>query len=178
MVYSQAKGGNAPHLLSFPPIANVSARVLILGTMPGKESLRAAQYYAHPRNAFWQIMGDLVGAGFDLAYEVRVQKLTGAGIAVWDVLASCTRESSLDSDIDAETLVVNDFESFYNAHPKITDVFFNGAIAEKFYRLHAQTPHQHRALNYQRLPSTSPAHAGMRYAQKLEAWKVIAKGAR
>ncbi len=178
MIYSKAKAGNAPHILSFPPIANTSARVLILGTMPGKESLRAAQYYAHPRNAFWHIMGDLVDAGFDLAYEARVRKLMAAEIAVWDVLASCTRESSLDSDIDAETLVVNDFESFYNAHPKITDVFFNGAIAEKFYRLHAQTLHQHRALNYQRLPSTSPAHAGMRYTQKLEAWKIIAKGAR
>lgn len=178
MTNSIIQTGQAPHLSSFPPLADVRARVLILGTMPGKESLRAAQYYAHPRNAFWQIMGDLLGAGFDLAYEARVQKLMGDGIAVWDVLASCTRESSLDSDIDADTMVVNDFESFYNAHPHITHVFFNGAIAEKFYRLHAQTPHQHRALNYQRLPSTSPAHAGMRYAQKLEAWKVIAKGAR
>lgn len=166
----------ASPLLSFPPIADARARVLILGTMPGKESLRAAQYYAHPRNAFWKIMGDLVGAGLDLAYDVRVQKLKAAKIAVWDVLASCTRESSLDSDIDADTMIVNDFDVFYHAHPAITDIFFNGAIAEKFYRLHVEARHQHRALNYLRLPSTSPAYAGMRYAQKLEAWTAVANG--
>ena len=161
-------------ILSFPPIADSRAGVLILGTMPGKESLRAAQYYAHPRNAFWRIMGDLVGASLDLAYDARVQKLKAAKIAVWDVLASCMRENSLDSDIDADTLVVNDFDVFYHAHPAITDVFFNGAIAEKFYRLHVQARHGHRALNYLRLPSTSPAYAGMRYAQKLEAWATVA----
>lgn len=170
--------GAASPILSFPPIADPCARVLILGTMPGKESLRAAQYYAHPRNAFWKIMGDLVGAGLDLAYDARVQKLKAAKIAVWDVLASCTRESSLDSDIDADTMIVNDFDAFYRSHPAITAVFFNGAIAEKFYRLHVQARHRHRALNYLRLPSTSPAHAGMRYAQKLEAWAVVADGIR
>lgn len=169
---------DAPHLLSFPPIADARARVLVLGTMPGKESLCAAQYYAHPRNAFWKIMGELVGAGFELPYDARVKKLKAAGIAVWDVLASCVRESSLDADIDADTMIVSNFEAFYNAHPKIADVFFNGAIAEKFYRLHAQPLHLHRKLNYHRLPSTSPAHAGMRYAQKLQAWQVVANAAR
>lgn len=178
MTESATQNLDTPHLLSFPPIADARARVLILGTMPGKESLRAAQYYAHPRNAFWKIMGELVGAGFELPYDVRVKKLKAARIAVWDVLASCERESSLDADIDAETMVVSDFESFYNAHPKITHVFFNGAIAEKFYRIHTQALHLHRALNYQRLPSTSPAHAGMRFAEKLQAWEVVAKAAR
>ena len=178
MTNSNTQTVDVPHLLSFPPIADSRARVLILGTMPGKESLRAAQYYAHPRNAFWKIMGELVGAGLELPYDMRVRKLKAAGIAVWDVLASCVRASSLDADIDADTMVVSDFESFYNAHPKITDVFFNGAIAEKFYRIHTQSRHLHRALNYQRLPSTSPAHAGMRYAQKLQAWQAVAKAAR
>ena len=177
MTHSTMQTAEAQHLLSFPPIADACARVLILGTMPGKESLRAAQYYAHPRNAFWKIMGELVGAGFELPYDARAQKLKAAGIAVWDVLASCVRESSLDADIDAETMVVSDFESFYNAHPKITHIFFNGAIAEKFYRIHTQSLHLQRALNYQRLPSTSPAHAGMRFAQKLEAWQAVAKAA-
>ena len=168
----------ASPIASFPPIADARSRVLILGTMPGKESLRAAQYYAHPRNAFWKIMGDLVGAGLDLAYGARVQKLKAAHIAVWDVLASCTRESSLDSDIVADTMVVNDFDVFYRAHPAITNVFFNGAIAEKFYRLHVQSRHPHGVLNYRRLPSTSPAHAGMRYAQKLDAWTAVASALR
>ena len=175
MTKSTTQNADSPHLLSFPPIADARARMLILGTMPGKESLRAAQYYAHPRNAFWRIMGELVGAGFELPYDARVQKLKAAGIAVWDVLASCERESSLDADIDAETMVVSDFESFYDAHPKITHVFFNGALAEKVYRIHTQSLHLHRALNYQRLPSTSPAHAGMRYAEKLQAWEGVAQ---
>jgi TDG/mug DNA glycosylase family protein len=165
-----------PPILSFSPIVDPDARVLILGSMPGKASLRALQYYAHPRNAFWQVMGALLGAGPDITYEARTQKLKAAGIAVWDVLASCVREGSLDSDIDPDTLLVNDFESFYRAHPKITDVFFNGAIAEKFYRKHIQA--QHPALNYQRLPSTSPAHAGMPYAQKLQAWEAVTRAAR
>lgn len=156
----------------FPPIANRRARVLILGTMPGKESLRAQQYYAHPRNAFWRIMGDLFGATPALAYAARIGILKAAGIAVWDVLAMCTRASSLDTDIDPTTMVVNDFAAFYRAHPHIERVFFNGAIAEKFYFKHV-APYVSRALHYQRLPSTSPAHAGMSYAQKLHHWQVI-----
>lgn len=155
----------------FPPIADRQARVLILGSMPGKESLRARQYYAHPRNAFWPIMGDLLGAKPELAYRARVALLKAAGIAVWDVLASCTRASSLDADIDSASLVVNDFDTFYRAHSHITQVFFNGAMAEKFYLKHVAT--LNRAIHYQRLPSTSPAHAGMAYAQKLAHWQTI-----
>jgi len=155
----------------FPPIANRHARVLILGSMPGKASLRAQQYYAHPRNAFWPIMGDLLGAKPALAYPTRVALIKAAGIAVWDVLASCTRASSLDADIDPATLVVNDFDAFYRAHPHVTQVFFNGALAEKFYLKHV-TP-INRTIHYQRLPSTSPAHAGMAYAQKLAHWRTI-----
>lgn len=156
----------------FPPIADRRARALILGSMPGKESLRARQYYAHPRNAFWMIMGDLLGAEPELAYKTRTTILKAAGIAVWDVLASCTRASSLDADIDPATLVVNDFAAFYRAHPHITQVFFNGAMAEKFYLKHVSFT-AHPNVHFQRLPSTSPAHAGMPYAQKLHHWQAI-----
>lgn len=158
----------------FPPIADKHARVLILGSMPGKESLRAQQYYAHPRNAFWQIMGDLFGATPELAYKARVALLKEKGIAVWDVLASCTRASSLDADIDPASLVVNNFAAFYRAHPCIARVFFNGAMAEKFYLKHVSFA-AHPKLHFKRLPSTSPAHAGMVYAQKLQHWRVIAQ---
>ena len=156
----------------FPPIADRHARVLILGSMPGKESLRAEQYYAHPRNAFWPIMGDLVGATPALAYAERIRFLKNAGIAVWDVLASCTRSSSLDADIDTATMEMNDFVSFYRSHPQIVQVFFNGALAEKFYFKHIGAD-LYPELQYQRLPSTSPAHAGMPYAQKLHHWRSI-----
>lgn len=156
----------------FPPVANANARILILGSMPGKESLRAGQYYAHPRNAFWQIMGSLTGAGPDIPYPERIQILLSARIALWDVLASCVRHSSMDADIEAAAAEVNDFRSFFQTHPAITHVFFNGSLAQKFYAMHVQ-PELTLPLKYQRLPSTSPAHAAMSYAQKLNAWKVI-----
>lgn len=160
-----------PHIHSFAPIEDSTASVLILGSMPGKESLRAGQYYAHPRNAFWPIMGDLIGAKPTLPYESRTQLLKTAGIALWDVLASCTRHSSADSDIDAA--LSNDFETFFLSHPHITHVFFNGAIAEKYFHKLVQKLLESRQLQYQRLPSTSPANASMSYDQKLNAWKAV-----
>jgi TDG/mug DNA glycosylase family protein len=158
---------------SFPPIENPGSTVLILGSMPGKESLRARQYYAHPRNTFWTIMGELAGATPSLPYEARIEKLKSAGIALWDVLASCTRHSSMDADIEADSISTNDFVSFFKAHPHITHVFFNGAMAEQCFRMHVLSSLEHLTLHYQRLPSTSPANASVRYEQKLETWKII-----
>ena len=158
---------------SFSPIENPAATILILGSMPGKVSLRAGQYYAHPRNAFWPIMGELVGATPELAYAKRIQKLKSAGIALWDVLASCTRHSSMDADIEADSICANDFASFFLKHTNITHVFFNGCMAEQSFHKHVLPVLENRALHYQRLPSTSPANASMRYEQKLKAWKVI-----
>lgn len=143
--------------------------------MPGKESLRAGQYYAHRRNAFWPIMGELVGAAPFLPYEQRIKKLKFAGIALWDVLASCTRHSSMDADIEADTICANDFASFFLKHPHITHVFFNGSMAEKCFHKHVQPMLEPMPLSYQRLPSTSPANASMQFEQKLNEWKVILK---
>ena len=162
-----------PHIQSFPPIENPTATVLILGSMPGKESLRAKQYYAHPRNAFWPIMGELVDAAPALPYEARIQKLKSAGIALWDVLASCTRHSSMDADIEADSICANDFASFFRAHPHITHVFFNGTMAEQCFHKYVSPVLKNRQLHYLRLPSTSPANASMSYEQKLEAWRII-----
>ena len=162
-----------PYVQSFPPIAETTARILILGSMPGKESLRAGQYYAHPRNAFWPIMGDLIGAATTQTYEARTQTLKSADIALWDVLASCRRHGSLDADIETDSICTNDFTSFLVKHPGITYVFFNGSMAEKCFRIHAQPLLGSYPLHYQRLPSTSPANASMRYEQKLSAWKTI-----
>jgi len=162
---------------SFPPIEDADAKILILGSMPGKESLRAGQYYAHRRNAFWAIMGELVGASPALPYRARTKRLKSAGIALWDVLSSCKRHTSMDADIDAASICPNDFSSFLKDHPNITHIFFNGSMAEKCFRIYVQPllesqPGQ-RLLHYQRLPSTSPAHASMTYIQKLNAWKLI-----
>ena len=153
---------------SFTPVSNADATVLILGSMPGKESLKQNQYYAHPSNAFWKIMGELVGAFPHLPYAERLCVLKSSGIALWDVLASCERETSLDSHIRKET--ANDFASFFALHPLITQVFFNGAKAEQCFRKFVQDRQTLPPLELRQLPSTSPAHAGMRYADKLQAW--------
>lgn len=157
-----------PRIHSFPPVADKHATTLILGSMPGKESLKQQQYYAHPQNAFWKIMGDLVGAHPALPYVERLQHLKNSGIALWDVLHSCERKGSLDSDILQEA--PNDFAAFFQRHPHITRVFFNGAKAEQSFNRFVQRKQKLPPLEFVRLPSTSPAHAGMRYEEKLKVW--------
>jgi hypoxanthine-DNA glycosylase len=160
-------------IYSFPPIADTGARLLILGSMPGKASLEANQYYAHPRNLFWPILGELLGAGPALDYAQRARILTASGIALWDVLKSCRRASSLDADIDKSTMIANDFTAFFAAHPYIDRVFFNGATAEQTFRRHVLPTLNNKTILLQRLPSTSPAHAALSYQQKLQSWRII-----
>jgi double-stranded uracil-DNA glycosylase len=157
---------------SFPPIESALARVLILGTMPGKASLRAQEYYAHPQNAFWRIAGTILGFDPAAPYEVRIALMRAAGIAIWDVLRSCTRASSLDSAIVPSTAVPNDLPAFLAEHPQIRRICFNGAKAEALYARHVRprlVPA--REIRYLRLPSTSPANASVPWPQKLQAWR-------
>ena len=158
---------------SFPPVAAPDARRLILGSMPGEASLSAGQYYAHPRNAFWRIMGDLLGAGPVLSYPERLARLTAVGIALWDVVADCERSGSLDAAIVRESVQANDFRRFFVEHPGIERVFFNGAAAESLFRRHVLPGLNGMPIELYRLPSTSPAHAARGYAEKLAAWSVI-----
>ena len=158
---------------SFAPIADARARVLILGSMPGAASLAAGEYYAHSQNLFWRILGGMTAADPALSYASRTRALKSCGIALWDVLAACAREGSLDSAIDDATIVPNDFAAFYRGHKRIAHIFFNGAKAESCYRRHvlptlADEPGLRR---YERLPSTSPAHASMTRARKEDFWK-------
>lgn len=145
--------------------------------MPGKESLRKQQYYAHPKNAFWRIVGEILGFDAESPYELRAASLSASGVALWDVLQSCTRESSLDSDIDRGTLVPNDFAPFFARHTHIRRVCFNGAAAEDLFRRYVRPrlPDQSK-VEYVRLPSSSPANAAIPYVEKLRAWRVIASG--
>jgi len=158
-------------LAGFPPLARPGARLLVLGTMPGAASLDAGEYYAHPRNAFWPVMGALAGFAPTLAYAERVAALTASGIAVWDVLASCRRSGSLDTAIEAETVVVNDFPGFFAAHPELRLVAFNGGKAAELFRRHVR-PHvaTDAVPATVRLPSTSPTNARLRLADKCAAW--------
>lgn len=143
--------------------------------MPGIASLQAHQYYAHPRNAFWPIVEHLWEIPRSLPYARRVAALRAEGIAVWDVLAQCRRRSSLDSDIDSESIVVNDFTGFFRRHPGIRTIAFNGGTARTLYRRHvlADLPVKWRELPGLLLPSTSPAHAARTLPQKIEAWKTL-----
>jgi len=158
----------------FEPLAQAHAHTLILGSMPSRESLRQARYYAHPRNCFWPLISELLNLR-DQGYTARAQAMNQLGYAVWDVLQSCSRASSLDSDIVESSIRPNDFASFFNAHPSISRVFFNGAKAEAVYRRHilASLPPTFRELSYRRLPSTSPANAGMTLEEKRQAWREI-----
>ncbi|HIF50592.1 MAG TPA: DNA-deoxyinosine glycosylase [Thiotrichaceae bacterium] len=160
--------------IGFPPIVKSDATILILGSMPGQKSLDENQYYAHPRNNFWPIMFQLFNVKNDLVYEQRKQLLLDNKIAVWDVLKSCYREGSLDSDIDNSSIEANDFVSFFENNPKVKAVFFNGAKAEQIFNnemLHRLQ--QVEGIEYYKLPSTSPAHAVMTREQKLIEWEII-----
>lgn len=161
---------------SFPPIEPTHCRLLILGSMPGKASLAAQQYYAHPRNAFWPIMAELLGFDPEAGYLQRIQTLQQAGIGLWDVMQSCIRPSSLDSDIEETSIRPNDFPAWFRRHPHTQTIFCNGGKAYQSYRRHVlpllDEPCQQLPLH--QLPSTSPAHASRTLQQKqLEWYKVI-----
>ncbi len=158
---------------SFKPIINDSARVIILGSMPGVKSLKEQQYYAHPQNAFWRIMAALFDFDVHTAYAERLELLQSEGVALWDVLHSCKREGSLDLMIQIDTQVPNDFISLFQSHPKIKHVFFNGGKAESYFKRYIFPSLVEFDLQYMRLPSTSPAHASLSFVNKLEAWRVI-----
>jgi len=155
----------SPLLEGLPPIGSSDARLVILGNMPSVLSLASGQYYGNPRNAFWRIIGELYGCAPDGPYEERTAVLDRHRIAVWDVLKHCRRAGSLDSAIEPDSMVANDFESFFAGQPNVEQVLFNGAAAERnFTRLvHLDVPATLR------LPSTSPAQT-MRYADKLAIW--------
>ena len=157
----------------FPPIANRQARMLVLGSLPGRRSLEMQQYYAHPQNSFWKLIERSFAAGSSLPYTRRVRILTANRIALWDVLAAAERPGSLDSAIVHASAKVNDFASFFRAHPHIRRVLFNGAKAEELYRRFVLPglPAEFADIRYASLPSTSPAHAGMTFAKKLERWR-------
>lgn len=160
-------------LYSFAPIASDNARVLILGSMPGQASLDAGQYYAHKRNLFWPIMGELLQFDPLKSYEERTAALQASGIALWDVLQSCQREGSLDAKIRHESLTVNNFAEFFRLHKQIRYVFFNGEKAATCFHRYVDKKDLPATLVLQRLPSTSPANASQSLNYKLQAWQQI-----
>ncbi len=160
----------------FAPIVGEAPRVLILGSMPSIASLGKQQYYGHPRNAFWPILMRLLLPADSLVpedYEERVRLAKVRGIAIWDVIASCERETSSDARIRSER--PNEFARFLEEHPTLVAIFFNGRKAEESFRRHVQQGLAAAApeLRMTRLPSTSPALAALGFEEKLEAWREL-----
>lgn len=159
---------------SFEPVIGRRPRIVILGSMPGVASLEAVQYYAHPQNAFWRIMGTLFGFDHAVDYHTRIGEIRKLPLILWDSLQSCHRPGSLDSSIDLGSARANDFPGLLDRFPDIRAIFFNGAASEKYFRRLALPELQADLdIELRRLPSTSPAHAGMAFEQKLEAWREI-----
>ncbi|AOS80299.1 MULTISPECIES: DNA-deoxyinosine glycosylase [Hydrogenophaga] len=151
-------------LFGLPPIADVNTRLVVLGSFPGVASLRARQYYGHPQNAFWKILGALWNVPLAQAgYDERVAAVLARGLGIWDVYASCEREGSLDTAIrDAE---LNDFAHLRQRCPALRAIAHNGGESFRHARLTGAF-----GLPVHRLPSTSPANASWSFERKLEAW--------
>ena len=142
--------------------------MLVLGTLPGEESLRRAEYYAHPRNLFWPIVCGLFGAAAPAGYADRLSIVLSRRIALWDVCASGQRRASADATIRSE--IPNAIDALIAAHPAIRAIAFNGSGARQLYHRHfAPLP----GLRYLALPSTSPAYASLGYAEKLARWSAL-----
>jgi len=152
-------------------VIDAGTRILILGSMPGVASLDAQQYYAHPRNQFWPIMGAICGAGPERPYRQRLQVLREHGLGLWDVLHSCVRGGSLDASIEHHSATANDLLPLLRAG-RVMRLCCNGGTAHALLlrhfgqRLAGELPH----IDIRRLPSTSPANASWSYARKLSAW--------
>lgn len=149
----------------FPPVIDRRVERLILGSFPSEASLAAGQYYAHPRNQFWRLIGDLVGEPVhELPYDRRLQRLLAHRVGLWDVIDVCDRQGSLDADI--RNARANPFVRLHRLAPNLSHVAFNGGTAGRFARAFAEAGYSTAVL-----PSSSPAHAGRTYAQKLALWR-------
>ncbi|TFZ03082.1 DNA-deoxyinosine glycosylase [Ramlibacter henchirensis] len=156
---------------SFHVISRSDARILVLGTLPGERSLACGEYYAHPQNRFWMIVGEVLGFDPLGPYETRVKQLFDHRIALWDVCAAAERPGSLDASIRSASVMPNDFSAFFAGHPGIVRVCFNGQHAAKlFQRLVRETLPTDVRSEWVTLPSTSPANASVSLEEKRRAW--------
>jgi len=158
-------------LEGFPACINMDVKILILGSMPGRISLEEQRYYAHPRNQFWWIMSELLGAAMPEDYQARLGWLKSHGVGLWDVLRYCEREGSLDSNIRVDTEVANPLPELIHRLNKLELVIFNGKKAEQAFRRYCLSDlNDCDRQKLMCLPSTSPANAGTSKERKLEAW--------
>lgn len=153
---------------SFAPIVDERARVLVLGTLPGEESLRRHEYYAHPRNLFWPILFALFEKPPAVDYEAKLGFALAQRVALWDVCMLGVREASADATICRE--IPNAIDDLLASHRLIRAIAFNGTTAKRLYDRHFQ---RRPDITYLEMPSTSPAHARLDFAAKLAQWSAL-----
>lgn len=149
---------------SFPPLIDTQSEILILGSIPGVKSLEMQQYYAHPQNKFWKIIFELFNESFTEDYTERIKVLKKHHIALWDVIDSCERKGSLDSEIKNEE--ANQIAELVEQYPNIKAIFCNGG---KSYKNLQKVLGKNYKLPIILLPSTSPLHT-VSFEKKLEEW--------
>jgi TDG/mug DNA glycosylase family protein len=152
------------------PVYDGSSRVLILGTMPGVQSLLKQEYYGYRQNAFWKIIYSLFDEDLSDDYEQKIAFLLKHKIALWDVLESCEREGSADADI--KNPIPNDIPALLKEHANIEHIYFNGGNAEKLFKMHIKKKINDSCPKLSTLPSTSPANA-VPFTEKLKRWEVV-----
>lgn len=153
---------------SFPPVVDLRSRVLVLGSLPGEVSLQCDEYYAHPRNLLWPILASLFGEPVPQLYREKLALAARHGIALWDVVGAGERHASADSTIRLHE--PNAIDRLIEAYPAIRGLAFNGGTALRLFERHFA---RRSGLTYLALPSTSPAHARLGFAEKLERWRAL-----
>lgn len=150
----------------FDPVVDAGTRLLILGSLPGEKSLAHSQYYAHPQNKFWMLLGEVLGVDLkSLSYDERLASLLAHGVGLWDVVAQAQRTGSLDSNIRERD--DNDLVALAASLPRLHTIAFNGGMAAKLgVKVLGEHAQRYRIVS---LPSSSPAYT-LAYAQKLQAW--------
>ncbi|BEG98820.1 DNA-deoxyinosine glycosylase [Bacteroides sedimenti] len=151
----------------FSPVVDNNTTRIVVGTMPSVDSLRFSEYYGNPRNQFWKILFSVFEDGRQPAgYEDKIATAQKHGVGLWDILASCKREGSLDSNIKDESF--NDFPLLLQRYSNVRILIFNGQNSYKYFlKVHGQLP----GVEYRVMPSTSPANAAKNFEAKLKEWK-------
>lgn len=155
---------------SFKPSIDNNSKVLILGSMPGVKSLKEQQYYAHPQNRFWKVLGQICNVNTlqELDYSQKLTILLQNNIALWDTIKSCKREGSLDSDIQNE--IPNNIKKLLKKYPNIENICLNGNKSYSAFKKYF--PDLLQKYNCYRMPSTSPANAKYSLDKLVQEWSV------
>jgi hypoxanthine-DNA glycosylase len=158
-------------LTGLPPLIDERSRVLVLGSFPSRLSLDKREYYGNPQNHFWQIMSELFAFDVSAPYAERTGVLLANSVAVWDVIAECSREGSGDDAIQDAT--ANPLLRLLHDYPKVRHIAFNGGTALRAARSFVPDLFADDCVEWQRLPSTSPRHARLKPEAKLAAWRQL-----